>query len=129
MKYFHTKYAMDTFITFDNSLGDLVRMEWTQVYICIYSFMVATFYNFLHFRMSLVFIYSREISHYTKYLDLEYSIWNPVHVYLFLNIYHAKYLDIGYSIVWSTIIMSYAYSIYLESFSCRNFLFHKIVGR
>jgi hypothetical protein len=74
MKYFQTKYAMTTFITFDNSFGDLVRMEWKQVYICIYSFMVATLYTFLYFRISLMFIYSPYISHYTKYLDLEYSM-------------------------------------------------------
>ena len=74
MKYFQTKYVMTTFITFDNSLGDLVHMEWTQVYICNYSFMVVIFYSFLYFRISLMFIYSPYISHYTKYLDLEYSM-------------------------------------------------------
>jgi hypothetical protein len=66
MKYFETKYVMTTFITFDNSLGDYV---WNEVYMCIYSFMVATFYAFLYFRISLMFIYSPYISHCTKYLD------------------------------------------------------------
>jgi hypothetical protein len=72
MKYFYTKYAMATFITFDNSLGDYTYGMNTQVYLCIYGsiwWQPSTLLYILEY-LSCLF----NISHYTKYLDLEYSI-------------------------------------------------------
>jgi hypothetical protein len=74
MKFFTLNMMMDTFINFDDSLTWYVWNEYSNLYISIYGFMVTTFYIFLHFRIYLMFIYSPYISHYTKYLDLEYSM-------------------------------------------------------
>ena len=74
MKYFYTKYAMATFITFDNSLGDYMYEMNTQVYLCTYGFIwwqPSTLFYILEYLSCLSRYFSLHIRSRSRIFHLE----------------------------------------------------------